>query len=247
MRCEWPETTSPARRMAGERSTLTCVSDIAMPYLLQARPAWRGKLHAIAFFSAIPAGVALIAIADGAAATVGASIYAATLLLLFGTSAAYHRLAQSEYARKIMQRRQARHFRARHPCLRPDFSVAGVSTADTRFTQSPVRKNDRTVESAVAHQQIAPQPDEPHRFVIGQLAQKKRHIVKIRRRIALAYFAAGAPADMPGHGLIAAKLTPQSRPRHPFQFAHVHVSFALVRVTFGLTRDPCSNCRQQHR
>jgi hemolysin III len=80
------------------------VNTVATPYLLMARPAWRGKLHAIAFFSAIPAGITLIAIADGAAATVGASIYAATLVLLFGTSAAYHRLAQSEYARNIMQR-----------------------------------------------------------------------------------------------------------------------------------------------
>lgn len=80
------------------------MNTVATPYLLQARPAWRGKLHVLAFFAAIPAGVALIAIADGAAATVGASIYAASLLLLFGTSAAYHRLAQSEYARTIMQR-----------------------------------------------------------------------------------------------------------------------------------------------
>jgi hemolysin III len=80
------------------------VNTVATPYLLMARPAWRGKLHAIAFFGAIPAGITLIAIADGAAATVGASIYAATLVLLFGTSAAYHRLAQSEYARNIMQR-----------------------------------------------------------------------------------------------------------------------------------------------
>ena len=84
--------------------TVTNVNTVATPYLLQARPAWRGKLHVMAFFAAIPAGIVLIAVADGAAATVGASIYAATLLLLFGTSAAYHRLAQSEYARTIMQR-----------------------------------------------------------------------------------------------------------------------------------------------
>jgi hemolysin III len=69
-----------------------------------ARPVWRGKMHSWAFFASIPAGLALIGLADGAAATVGASIYAASLLLLFGTSAAYHRLAQSERARAIMQR-----------------------------------------------------------------------------------------------------------------------------------------------
>jgi len=61
-------------------------------------------LHAGAFFAAIPAGIVLIAIADGTAATVAAAIYAATLLLLFGTSASYHRLAHSERTREIMQR-----------------------------------------------------------------------------------------------------------------------------------------------
>jgi len=61
-------------------------------------------MHAWAFFVAIPAGIVLIAIADGTAATVAATIYAATLLLLFGTSASYHRLAHSERTREIMQR-----------------------------------------------------------------------------------------------------------------------------------------------
>jgi hemolysin III len=65
---------------------------------------WRGKMHAWAFFASIPAGIALIVIASGAAAIVGAAIYSASLLLLFGTSAAYHRLAQSERAKRIMQR-----------------------------------------------------------------------------------------------------------------------------------------------
>lgn len=74
------------------------------PYLALPRPVWRGKLHSWAFFATIPAGIVLIVLASGAAAITGASIYAATLLLLFGTSASYHRLAQSERARTIMQR-----------------------------------------------------------------------------------------------------------------------------------------------
>jgi len=61
-------------------------------------------MHAWAFFAIIPAGIVMIAVADGAAATVGASIYTATLLAVFGTSAAYHRLAHSLRARQIMQR-----------------------------------------------------------------------------------------------------------------------------------------------
>ncbi len=67
-------------------------------------PSWRGWLHAAAFFAAIPAGVILIVAADRAAARTSASIYAATLLLVFGTSAAYHRLARSVRARQILQR-----------------------------------------------------------------------------------------------------------------------------------------------
>ena len=37
------------------------------------RPIWRGKMHAWTFFVAIPAGIVLIAIADGTAATVAAA------------------------------------------------------------------------------------------------------------------------------------------------------------------------------
>jgi hemolysin III len=79
-------------------------ASIPNPHHRSARPVWRGKMHAWTFFASIPAGIALIWLADGTAATVGAAIYSATLLLLFGTSAAYHRLAQSERARTIMQR-----------------------------------------------------------------------------------------------------------------------------------------------
>jgi hemolysin III len=72
--------------------------------LLAERPAWRGLLHTWAFWLTIPSGVLLIVFADRPAARVAAAIYAATLLLVFGTSAAYHRLAQSYEARRIMQR-----------------------------------------------------------------------------------------------------------------------------------------------
>jgi hemolysin III len=68
------------------------------------RPSWRGVLHSWAFFVIIPAGVMLVAIADGAAATAASAVYVASLLLLFGTSASYHRLARSPRARAVMQR-----------------------------------------------------------------------------------------------------------------------------------------------
>ena len=68
------------------------------------RPSWRGWMHAVAFFAAIPGGILLIVAAKGPAATVGASVYMAGLLLGFGTSAGYHRLATSGRAQEIMQR-----------------------------------------------------------------------------------------------------------------------------------------------
>ena len=68
------------------------------------RPTWRGWMHVGAFGLSVPAGVLLIIVARGAAATVSASIYAASLLLGFGTSAGYHRLAKREQTQLFMQR-----------------------------------------------------------------------------------------------------------------------------------------------
>ena len=61
-------------------------------------------MHAVAFFVAIPAGLILILNSHAAAARTGSAIYVASLLLGFGTSAAYHRLARSDRAQRIMQR-----------------------------------------------------------------------------------------------------------------------------------------------
>jgi hemolysin III len=68
------------------------------------RPKWRGLMHMWTFWLAIPAGALLIVFAETTAARVAASIYTGTLLAVFGTSAAYHRLAQTYRARMIMQR-----------------------------------------------------------------------------------------------------------------------------------------------
>lgn len=68
------------------------------------RPTWRGWMHVGAFALAIPGGVLLILAASRPAAAVAASIYAASLLLGFGTSAAYHRLARTDRTQAIMQR-----------------------------------------------------------------------------------------------------------------------------------------------
>jgi hemolysin III len=67
-------------------------------------PTWRGWFHVAAFLCAIPAGMVLVQRADGAAQVVAACIYTAGLVLCFGTSAGYHRLARTGPARRIMQR-----------------------------------------------------------------------------------------------------------------------------------------------
>lgn len=64
----------------------------------------RGRIHQVAFFVSIPAGLVLVRIAEGAAATAVAVIYAVSLSAVFGASAAYHRGAWSPRARRWMKR-----------------------------------------------------------------------------------------------------------------------------------------------
>jgi hemolysin III len=64
----------------------------------------RGRIHQVAFFVSIPAGLVLVKIAQGAAATAVAVIYAVSLSAVFGASAAYHRGAWSPGARRWMKR-----------------------------------------------------------------------------------------------------------------------------------------------
>lgn len=61
-------------------------------------------MHQVAFFVSIPAGAALVAFATSASGRVGAIVYALSLTGLFGTSAAYHRLAHGVRARAVMRR-----------------------------------------------------------------------------------------------------------------------------------------------
>jgi hemolysin III len=66
------------------------------------RPTMRGMLHAGALLLAVPASVVLVWRAD--TARVEAAIYAASLLLVLGVSAGYHRLTRSPRTQQIMSR-----------------------------------------------------------------------------------------------------------------------------------------------
>ena len=65
-------------------STSTGTSTAPIPFL-------RGVFHQYAFFAAVAAGVALVALAEGARARIATAIYAAALAAMFGASALYHR------------------------------------------------------------------------------------------------------------------------------------------------------------
>lgn len=64
----------------------------------------RGRLHEVAFFVSIPAGVALVALADTGRARFAAAVFAVGLAGVFGASAAYHRVAWSAPALRRMKR-----------------------------------------------------------------------------------------------------------------------------------------------
>jgi hemolysin III len=71
------------------------------------KPRLRGFLHTYAAAISIASGAVLIAVAaalKGGSAAATTAIYAATVTLLFGTSALYHRLSWSPRAHRIMKR-----------------------------------------------------------------------------------------------------------------------------------------------
>jgi hemolysin III len=67
-------------------------------------PRLRGRLHQVAFFASIPAGIALVVVADSLVARVAVLVYALSLTATFGTSAALHRLRWSPPAQLRMDR-----------------------------------------------------------------------------------------------------------------------------------------------
>ena len=70
----------------------------------ETKPTWRGWIHAGTFPVAIALGVILIVLADGAAAKASSSIFVASSLLLFGTSALYHRVNWSPKVKAVFKR-----------------------------------------------------------------------------------------------------------------------------------------------
>jgi hemolysin III len=76
---------------------LTHVADVVKPRL-------RGWLHAGMFPVSIALGILLVAIADGPQARTSCAIFAVTAVLVFGTSALYHRFTWSPGANALLRR-----------------------------------------------------------------------------------------------------------------------------------------------
>ncbi len=68
------------------------------------KPHLRGVLHEVAFAVSLVTGTVIVCLAEGTRARVGASVYAASVALLFGTSAAYHRGSWGPRAHNLMAR-----------------------------------------------------------------------------------------------------------------------------------------------
>jgi len=70
----------------------------------EAKPTWRGWIHAGTFPLAIVLGAVLIIAADGAPAKISSAVFVASSLLLFGISALYHRFTWSDRTRITLKR-----------------------------------------------------------------------------------------------------------------------------------------------
>jgi len=68
------------------------------------KPRLRGVLHETAFAVSLITGTALVCLAEGGRARTAAVIYAVSVALLFGTSAAYHRGPWTGRSREVMKR-----------------------------------------------------------------------------------------------------------------------------------------------
>jgi len=69
-----------------------------------AKPTWRGWIHAGTFPVTIAAGVVLIVLADGAPAKWASAVFTVTSMLLFGNSALYHRFDWNPRTKVLLKR-----------------------------------------------------------------------------------------------------------------------------------------------
>ena len=74
------------------------------PGAAEAKPTWRGWIHAATFPLTIVAGIVLITVAHGAVAKWASVVYMLSSMLLFGVSALYHRFDWKPSTRQVFRR-----------------------------------------------------------------------------------------------------------------------------------------------
>lgn len=72
--------------------------------LAEGRPALRGWFHVLGLAASLVAGPLLVAQAHNGTQALGLSVYAVSLVILFGTSSSFHRIRWNPRARRIMRR-----------------------------------------------------------------------------------------------------------------------------------------------
>jgi hemolysin III len=80
---------------------LSEISDVIEP---ETKPTWRGWIHTGVLPLAIAGGIVLLVVADGFVAKVAAAVFFAGSVLLFGTSAIYHRFDWSPKVKLALKR-----------------------------------------------------------------------------------------------------------------------------------------------
>jgi hemolysin III len=89
---------------AADLPSVPMVEDaIAFPSV-ETKPTWRGWIHAGTFPIAIVLGIILLVFADGTPAKISSAIFFVCSLLLFGTSALYHRIDWSPKVKAVFKR-----------------------------------------------------------------------------------------------------------------------------------------------
>ena len=82
----------------------TRLADVVAEVTAAVKPRLRGVLHEAAFAISLVTGTALVCLAHGPRERVATAVYAGSVALLFGTSAAYHRGAWSPRGHALMAR-----------------------------------------------------------------------------------------------------------------------------------------------
>jgi hemolysin III len=88
----------------GEASSYRRSVRSTQPSTGRTKPVFRGLLHELAFYLAIPAGVTIGLLADGSKDHVAAAVFAGTVVAMFGASALYHRPDWSPGVRRWLRR-----------------------------------------------------------------------------------------------------------------------------------------------